>query len=91
MGMFYLVFFIAFLVSLSINLYHWINKPDISTENAKKQLKKYIVRMMLFYHQNYPGVDQIAFIEKWIGNIRNKLNDVPKERIELFKEKINAL
>jgi hypothetical protein len=89
--MFYLIFFIAFLASLALNLYQWVTRPEISTEGAKKELKKFISRMMLFYHENYNGVDQLGFIEKWIGNIREKLKDVPDERVRLFKEKINQL
>lgn len=83
------IWFFAFLATFIYSLYQWLNKPDISVKKALKLLKNSLIKLIVFYQSNYSASDQIELVKKWIDSI--KINEVPKEQLELFKEFINNL
>ena len=89
--MFYIVFSIAFILSLSLNLYFWLSRQDLSVESGLNRLKTSLIRMIVFYQENYSGSDQLVFIAKWIQSVRDKIEQAPKEQKQLLKELVNDL
>lgn len=89
--MFYILFSIAFLLSLCLNLYFWLSRPDLSVEGGLNRLKSSLIRMIVFYQQNYPGSDQLVFMARWIDQVRDKIKNSPVEQKKLFKEIVNQI
>lgn len=89
--MFYILFSIAFILSISLNLYFWLSKQDLSVESGLSRLKSSLIRMIVFYQENYSGSDQLVFMARWIQNAKNKIKSAPKEQKDLFKEIVNEL
>jgi len=91
MNMWFLVLLIGFLVSLGANAYLLTVKPEISVENGLKQLKKSLVRMIVFYQSQYSGSDNLVFMAKWLDVIRKKRHEINDEQMKLYKELVKEL
>lgn len=89
--MYYIVFSIAFILSLSLNLYFWLSRQDLSIESGLNRLKTSLIRMMVFYQENYNGSDQLVFLAKWIQQVKSKIKNAPAHEKDLFKEIVNNL
>ncbi len=89
--MFYILFSIAFLLSVSLNLYFWLSRQDLSIESGLNRLKTSLIKMMIFYQDKYNGSDQLVFMAKWIQQVKDKIKLAPKEQKDLFKEIVNGL
>lgn len=90
--MIYTIIGIGFLFSLSLNLYFLVSKPNISVEDALKRIKKNLIRVIVFYQDNYNVSDQVVLIATWISdNIKHKSADIPKSQKKLLKELVNEL
>lgn len=89
--MFYILFSIAFILSLSLNLYFWVSSRDLSTESGLNRLKTSLIKMMVFYQDKYNGSDQLVFMAKWIQQVKDKIKKAPRHEKDLFKEIVNGL
>ena len=91
MSMFYIVFSIAFILSLGLNLYFWLSRQDLSIESGLNRLKTSLIRMIVFYQDKYSGSDQLVFMAKWIQQVKDKIKSAPAHEKDLFKEIVNSL
>ena len=89
--MFYIIFSIALILSVSLNLYFLASRQDLSIESGLKRLKTSLIRMIVFYQENYSGSDQLVFMAKWIQQVKNKIKSAPAHEKDLFKEIVNGL
>jgi len=76
---------------LGANAYLLTVKPEISVENGLKQLKKSLVRMIVFYQSQYSGSDNLVFMAKWLDVIRKKRHEINDEQMKLYKELVKEL
>jgi hypothetical protein len=83
------IWFFAFLAAFIYIGYKEYNKPEISIKKALKYLKKYLIRLIVFYQANYSASDQIVLIKKWLDNV--DFTKVPKEQLKLLKEYVDKI
>lgn len=89
--MFYILFSVAFLLSVSLNLYFWLSRQDLSIESGLNCLKTSLIKMIVFYQDKYNGSDQLVFMAKWIQQVKDKIKSAPAHEKDLFKEIVNGL
>lgn len=89
--MYYILFSVAFILSLSLNLYFWLSRQDLSIESGLNRLKTSLIKMIVFYQDKYNGSDQLVFMAKWIQQVKDKIKSAPAHEKDLFKEIVNQL
>lgn len=81
------IWFWLSLILFAERLYFWYRKPEISVKKALDYLKENLIRLIIFYQINYPAVDQIELVKKWMDNIKkDEIHPVQKKMFKKFVE-----
>jgi hypothetical protein len=81
--------FTALLISIGVNFYQWLIKPEISVKKGLDEMKDPLIGIIVFYQGKYNSSDQLVLINKWIkDNIKKE--DLKTGEWELFKDNLET-